>query len=179
MPRQGLLIDPFGPLVAEPLDVSIPEGCTDAYHWVAYQANGKRLAEYDAEEPAGSWHNVDIGRVVFIDILPIRHLCPEHEQLTASCPRCQFAFRTRTLHPFRLQVPDGGAAHFERRREIFGDMMRTWTIVGWERKLISVRPVGKNVPKLVDLGERNVGVASYLFLDDNGNTLMTSSLEPF
>jgi hypothetical protein len=178
--QQGIIADPFAPLHPEPLNVAIPEGCTDVYHWVAYLMNGQRFAEYDAVEPAGSWHNVEIGRVTFIDLLPIRHACPDHEQLRSDCPRCQFSFRTRTLHPHRMRVPEGGRAYFERRRELINnEVFRVWTVVGWERHLISVKPVGKNVPKLVDLGERNVVVAHYTFFDDHGRSFGTSNLEEF
>lgn len=178
--QEAILIDPFAPLHADPLEVVIPEGCTDVYHWVAYLANGQRFAEYDAKDPAGSWHDIEIGRVTFIDLLPIRHSCPDHEQLRGDCARCQFAFRTRTLHPHRLRVPDGGRAYFERRRELVNnEVIRTFTVLGWERHFLSVKPIGKNVPKLVDLGERNVKVGSFFFLDDYGRVYMTSELEEF
>lgn len=169
-------VDPFMPLTEKVHHLAIPGDCTDMYSWIAYLSDGSSVAEYDAESPAGSWHNLDISSVTFVELLPIKHRCQRHATLTDGCGYCERALVSRFLHQHRLMVPEGGVAHFERRRDIRedGHVLQTWTVVGWQRAFMDVTPrLGKNI---VNLGARNFQVGYYLFFDDFGRSFGSSDL---
>jgi hypothetical protein len=171
------IIDPFMPLVQGGIDLAVPEGHTDSFVWVAYTASGGFYSEAAADPRRRRWPTLEIAEVTFIDLLPIRVRCEEHAEGDPACARCVLAAQRRALRPVRLQVPLGGAAHFERRRDRdleSNRLIQNWTILGWERNFLRVRPLGL---KLADGGPRDVQVAFYVFIDDLGRSFLTSDLQ--
>jgi hypothetical protein len=171
------IVDPFMPLIQGGIDLRVPDEHPDAFVWVAYTAGGDFYSEAAADPRKRRWPTLEIADVTFIDLLPVALRCDEHPEADPDCVKCVLAYRRRALRPVRLQVPLGGAAHFERRRDRdfqTNRLVQNWTILGWERNFLNVRPLGL---KLADSGPRDVQVAFYVFIDDLGRSFLTSDLQ--
>lgn len=172
------IVDPFQPIIEGGIDLIVPPEFPDAYIWVAYTVDGRYYSEAARDEKMRRWHTLDVTNVTFLDLVPVPVYCEEHAGNPAwGCPRCMLGHQRSKLQPHRLMVPPGGAAHFERRRDreaYTNRLAHTWTVVGWTRSFLSVRPLGL---KIADMGARNVEVSYYVFLDDLGRSFYTSDLQ--
>lgn len=173
------IIDPFQPVISGGVTLEVPAEHQDAYAWVAYTASGDYYSEVAEDPRKRRWPTLEIADVTFIDLLPIQTRCNLHSGAGADpqCSMCVLADLRRALRPVRLQVPLGGSAYFERRRDRelgTNRLAQTWTILGWERNFLSVRPVGL---KIADAGPRDVRVSFYVFIDDLGRAFHTSDLQ--
>lgn len=173
------IIDPFAAIIPEGIELEVTDKHTDAYAWVAYTADGNYYSEIAKDSRHRQWGTLDMTAVLFVDLLPIAVRCDIHArgQADPGCVKCVVADQRRALRPHRLQVPIGGSAYFERRRDrelISNRIAHTWTIVGWQQSFLSVRPIGL---KISDAGPRNMRVEFYMFVDDLGRTYHTSNLQ--
>lgn len=171
------ILDPFAPLVEGGYNLTVPKNFNDAYGWVAVLADGGYVSELRADAPVVKWNDLSVASVLFLDLIPIPLRCPEHDGYwDADCVRCSLASGRAALRPHRLQVPEGGVAHFERRKIVEQATQRvafTWTVLGWKKTILTA-PTGLRHKGAVG---QFLEVEYYVFFDDFGRTFSSPRLD--